>query len=129
MTEPLPEGHRRASNGRSPWQGGVVRQDPLNWHLVLQLGRPLSDDTAEILTSIDKRGAVVKLHTEWATGSDEEIRIPIDLARVLMDVLVRHFGGSDDSRTLRKDYDAERARVDKFIAATLNPVRSIGGES
>lgn len=37
------------------------------------------------------------------------------MARALMEALVRHFGGVSETQTLRKDYEAERARVDKFI--------------
>lgn len=40
---------------------------------------------------------------------------------MLLDALARHFGGTGDSRQLRKDYDAERGRVDKLIA-TLTTV-------
>lgn len=44
------------------------------------------------------------------------LRIPTDVARALYEALSRHFGGNVvDATTLRKDYDAERARVDLFI--------------
>ena len=36
-------------------------------------------------------------------------------ARALLEALIRHYQGAEDTRSLRKDYDAERARVDKFI--------------
>lgn len=36
-------------------------------------------------------------------------------ARALLDALSAHYGGSSDVQTLRKDYMAERARVDRFI--------------
>jgi hypothetical protein len=39
----------------------------------------------------------------------------------LLDALSRHFGGTGDVRQLRKDHDAERARVDKLIG-TLSTV-------
>jgi len=35
-----------------------------------------------------------------------------DMARALMEELTRHYHGADDSRALRRDYDAERKRVD-----------------
>jgi hypothetical protein len=38
-----------------------------------------------------------------------------DVARALMDALVKHFGGSTEVQTLRTDYLAERGRVDKMI--------------
>jgi hypothetical protein len=44
------------------------------------------------------------------------LQIPTDTARALYEALSRHFGGNVvDATTLRKDYDAERARVDLFI--------------
>jgi hypothetical protein len=38
----------------------------------------------------------------------------------VLDALVRYYQGAEDTRTLRQDYDAERARVDKFIDATIS---------
>jgi hypothetical protein len=46
-------------------------------------------------------------------------------ARALLDGLTRHFHGAEDTRALRRDYDAERKRVDELtghlaaIARTL----------
>jgi hypothetical protein len=42
-----------------------------------------------------------------------------DMARSLLAALLRHYNGADDARMLRKDYDAERARVDRLIGALL----------
>lgn len=42
-----------------------------------------------------------------------------DEARVLLAALHTYFGGADDTRLLRKDYEAERARVDKLIDAWI----------
>jgi hypothetical protein len=43
------------------------------------------------------------------------LRLRGEEARALLEALVRHYQGTEDTRMLRKDYDAERARVDKFI--------------
>lgn len=43
------------------------------------------------------------------------MRIPDSLGRALLDALTAHYGGATDTRTLRKDYEAERARVDRLI--------------
>jgi hypothetical protein len=40
-------------------------------------------------------------------------------ARAVLDALHAHYGGVDDQRMLRKDYDAERARVDKLADALV----------
>lgn len=44
------------------------------------------------------------------------LRLPDSLARPLYEALADHFGHSGhDIRALRKDYEAERRRVDQFI--------------
>jgi hypothetical protein len=42
------------------------------------------------------------------------------MAREVLRALTVHYGGADDLRALRKDYEAERARVDKLIAAAIS---------
>jgi hypothetical protein len=42
-------------------------------------------------------------------------RLREDHARALLDALTAHFGGAPEVQTLRKDYMAERTRVDKMI--------------
>ena len=44
------------------------------------------------------------------------LRLSHDMARALYEALAKHFGGSPETATLRKDYEAERARVDVFIS-------------
>ena len=47
---------------------------------------------------------------------DVWLRLPEDDARALYEALANHFGhAGHDIRALRKDYDAERARVDRLI--------------
>lgn len=43
-------------------------------------------------------------------------------ARALLEVLLNYYQGGDDTRALRKDYDAERVRVDKMIDALSRSV-------
>lgn len=38
-------------------------------------------------------------------------------ARALLEALTRHYGGADDVRALRRDYDAERKRVDQLTTS------------
>lgn len=42
-----------------------------------------------------------------------------DMGRALLDALSAHYGGHSDVRSLRKDYDAERKRVDKLTDAIV----------
>lgn len=63
-----------------------------------------------------------------ATVMEPSLRLPEDLARALLDALAAHFGGVSDTQTLRKDYLAERARVDRMInyltSTTYLPIES-----
>lgn len=43
-----------------------------------------------------------------------------EMARVLLDALAAYFGGTGEVQTLRRDYDAERKRVDKMIEALID---------
>jgi hypothetical protein len=36
-------------------------------------------------------------------------------ARALLEALIRHYHGAEDTRALRRDYDGERARVNQLI--------------
>lgn len=47
--------------------------------------------------------------------TEPTLRLPEDMARALLDALAAHFGGTGEVQTLRKDYLAERQRVDKMI--------------
>jgi len=45
-----------------------------------------------------------------------------DEARALYEALADHFGHSgNDTRALRRDYDAERSRVDRLITFAIGP--------
>lgn len=46
--------------------------------------------------------------------------MPMELGKELLQALMNHYHGSDDARMLRKDYDAERARVDKVLDALIS---------
>lgn len=46
----------------------------------------------------------------------EPLVLTHDAARALLTSLLRHYDGGEDTRSLRRDYDAERKRVDQFIA-------------
>jgi hypothetical protein len=43
------------------------------------------------------------------------LQLPHDAAHALLAALTNHYQGVDDQRALRKDYDAERGRVDQLI--------------
>lgn len=58
--------------------------------------------------------------------SIEPVRLSDEFARSLLTALMAHYHGGEDTRSLRRDYDAERKRVDKMIDALIN---SPGGTS
>lgn len=47
------------------------------------------------------------------------IALPEEAAHALLDSLAAHFGGVSEVQTLRKDYIAERGRVDKLTDALI----------
>lgn len=47
--------------------------------------------------------------------------LPHDTGRALLQALVEHYQGVEDTRALRRDYDAERKRVDSQ-AATISDI-------
>jgi hypothetical protein len=48
-----------------------------------------------------------------------------EVAMSLMNALVSHYQGVDDQRALRKDYDDERARVDKLTNAVIDIAQKV----
>lgn len=56
----------------------------------------------------DHTAATIAYERPWLSLTD-------NMARKLLDELAAFYGGVSETRMLRKDYDAERARVDRFI--------------
>lgn len=72
--------------------------------------------------------------TTWRVQRDDAVSIetqvePLllrdDMGRALLAALLRHYNGADDARMLRKDYDAERARVDR-LTETVSVIARAG---
>lgn len=51
--------------------------------------------------------------------------LPFDSGRALLDALTRHYHGADDTRALRRDYDAERKRVDEHARTIADIARAL----
>lgn len=57
-------------------------------------------------------------------NDDARLRISNEAARALYEALADHFGhAGHDARALRRDYEAERKRVDTFIAHLTKEAR------
>jgi hypothetical protein len=97
------------------WRAGVLHEDVFSRNLLIVIGARAGDayDTWQAITQIGT-GSVELTRVDEA-AQPPPLRIPTDAARALYDALAQHFGGTSNSKQLRVDYDAERARVDKFI--------------
>lgn len=51
--------------------------------------------------------------------------LPFDSGRALLEALVQHYQGAEDTRQLRKDYDAERQRVDTLTSALVDIAKGV----
>jgi len=72
----------------------------------------------------DGDGEQHRVWTSWEALDPDVVTAPTltlghDEAIALMGALHTHYQGVDDQRMLRKDYDAERGRVDKMIGALI----------
>ena len=75
-----------------------------------------------------RKGYLIHWETPTAVEVDESLALPDeawlrldeDIARAMYEALAEYFGhAGHDIRTLRKDYEAERKRVDLFIAKAV----------
>lgn len=110
------------------WRVGVLYESPVNESLKVVIGRRLMGGVRQYVTKFDSSGGIETCTREQAEGYATEpptIDLPTDVARALLEALAQHFGGTGDVRQLRKDHDAERARVDKLIG-TLSVVATRG---
>jgi hypothetical protein len=80
------------------------------------------DGTTHVARGLGAGGLLEWERTDGAdAGSwqDPTMVLPDDIARALMDELIRHYHGSSDTLALRRDYDHERQRYDKAVAALI----------
>lgn len=53
------------------------------------------------------------------------LRLDDTMARALYEALAAHYSGADDVRALRRDYDAERVRVDQLTASLIGVTQAL----
>lgn len=80
-------------------------------HVSVWLGRSTAEDRFDVVLPVD----MIMQATEANAAAAPSLQLPEDMARALLDALATHFGGTSEAQTLRKDYLAERARVDLMI--------------
>lgn len=54
--------------------------------------------------------------------------LPFDSGRALLEELTRHYNGAEDTRALRRDYDAERKRVDDQAKTLADIARTLAAQ-
>jgi hypothetical protein len=85
------------------WQYDGVKVAVVREHQVLTWTQP----------SVVERDEAGEMPEAW-------LHLQEDDARAIYEALAQHFGGAGhDTRALRRDYDAERARVDKALDALI----------
>lgn len=95
-----------------------VQEDPISMRLQVALGRRVAGET-ELVAEIGVHG-ITCLRQPEGTAYESVLAVPVDVGRALLDGLTGHFGGTSDTRRLRADYDAERARVDKLTDTVIS---------
>lgn len=88
------------------------------------------DGGTPLAMRVDERG-----NTSWEPieGADADFpaptfTLPHDTGHVLLDALTLHYQGAEDTRQLRQDYNAERARVDKLTGTLADVARTLAGK-
>jgi hypothetical protein len=97
-----------------------VEHDPRSFGVRIAVLRDYGD-SREIL---QWEPLVMKTITERASEPDgaDWLQLPDDVAHAFYEALAEHFGhGGHDTRALRRDYDAERRRVDLLIDKLVKP--------
>lgn len=70
-------------------------------------------------------------HEDGVATSDVKpsLILPYDSGRALLTALVEYYQGTEDTRALRHDYDAERKRVDEQTKVIADIARMLAGRS
>lgn len=77
----------------------------------------IADETAHGYRYVQADGTALTIDKDNSAVLDLQPSLSLreDHARALLDALITHFNGGENTQQLRKDYDAERARVDLLI--------------
>lgn len=102
----MPDNHSRAH----------VEFDPYTFGIRLAVQRGVTGPSPTVLTW-QQPGVELLGEGGAAPSAEAWLHLQEDDARAIYEALADHFGhAGHDTRALRKDYDAERARVDKLLA-------------
>src|SRR5690348_4972406 len=95
----------------------VAHRDYMRRTLDVFVGRRI--DGGVMMRNADGSSTISYDHEPVREPAEPSFRVDEDEARALLQELIRFFDGGEDTRTLRRDYDAERSRVDKLTDALI----------
>ena len=102
-----------------------VEYDPMGFGVRLAVSKWQTEGESTVLLWQPVIGKRVRrdeaLPADSLTEGSTWLRLDEEDARAIYDALGRYFGGSPDALNVRKDYEAERARVDVFIKHLTSP--------
>ena len=96
------------------WRAGVVFDNPVSLGVEVAIAETRSDGAAQVVVSLASAQGLRYERIE-SMAQPPTIFIPHEIARALLDALSSHYGGASDTRTLRRDFEHERGRVDLMI--------------
>lgn len=109
-----------------------IREDLPGMYLEIALIQEADGMPRRILRPVDGSGGTHR----WEDIPEQPPRdlaptfeIGDEEARALLEALVRHYQGAEDTRALRRDYDAERARVDQLTASLSMVAHALANKS
>lgn len=103
---------------------------PDNWGMGVSIGLVLEmEDQPKRVARLILDGRALSWETiEEGTVTEPTLVIGDEIARALLDTLTRYYHGAEDTRALRRDYDAERKRVDSLIEHVTAIARTLAGD-
>jgi hypothetical protein len=106
------------------WQASVARVDPLQRSARVWLWQ---DGPVGFVSVLDPHGVVHQVSEELEADQDWAWQLPVAALAPLHAALGSHLGIVDSPEALRRDYNAERARVDTLLNAVVTGALVSGG--
>lgn len=98
----------------------VSQTDPLQRRVEIHIGERHEGGGYTLLSDGGDTATYVGPDTGPVEPSEPVLRLTNEQAMALLQELNRFFDGGEDTRSLRRDYDAERRRVDALMVALVD---------